>query len=247
MNYTIALIIMICGGALCGYLFGSILFAVIISNHYKKVDIRASGSHNPGFTNSTRLYGKKIGALVLGLDTLKAIVPIIIFFLIYRFSLINYLAPFKTNFYDPAIFIYTPGIFAIVGHIFPIFFKFKGGKGISCYGGLCLCLSPFIALIGIIVILIVVKKYKKMSIGSLLDGLIVPFLSLVPGINYFYLMYPNISECVNIAINQIVIFIPIFVALLGVSILVIYRHKENIKNLINKQENTITKSLGEQK
>lgn len=242
MNYTIALIIMIIVGAIVGYLSGSILFAVIISNCFKKTDVRASGSHNPGFTNSTRLYGKKIGALVLGLDTLKTIIPIVIFCLTYQLALKPYMIPFKTNFYDPAIFIYTPGVFAIVGHIFPVFFKFKGGKGISCYGGLCLCLSPFIALIGIIIIFLAVKLYKKVSIGSLFGALLVPFLALIPGVNYFYMMYPNINECVQVAINNIVIFIPIFVTLIVLSCLVIFRHKNNIKNLLSKQEQPITKS-----
>lgn len=242
MNYTIALIIMIIGGAVCGYLSGSILFAVIFSNCFKKTDVRTSGSNNPGFTNSTRLYGKKIGILVLGFDTLKTIIPIVIFFLIYQLALRPYMIPFKTNTYDPAIFIYTPGIFAIVGHIFPIYFKFKGGKGISCYGGLCLCLSPFIALIGIIIIFLAVKLYKKVSIGSLAGALLIPFLSLVPGINYFYMMYPNISICVQVAIHQTIIFVPIFVGLIILSCLVIYRHKNNIRNLLNKQEQPITKS-----
>lgn len=241
MNYTLALIIMIVGGALFGYLSGSVLFAVIISNYFKKTDVRTLGSNNPGFTNSTRVYGKKIGIFVLSLDTLKAIIPVVVFFFVYQFALRSYMIPYKTNVYDPAIFVYISGAFAIIGHIFPIYFKFKGGKGISCYGGLCLCLSPFIALIGIIIIFLAIKLYKKVSIGSLLGALIIPFLTLIPGVNYFYMMYPNISECVEIAIHKIIIFIPIFAGLIVLSCLTIYRHKKNIKNLLNKQEQPITK------
>ena len=239
MNYTIALLIMIIGGATTGYLFGSVLFAVIIGKILKQHDVRKTGSNNPGFTNSKRVYGKKISLLILFLDIFKTVIPILIFFFIYRFALFNYLNPNITNYYNPAIFIYIPGIFSIIGHIFPIFFKFKGGKGVSSYGGLCLCLSPFIAIIGIILIVVCVLKTKKMSIGSITASLVVPFLVLIPGINYLYMMYPNIINSVHIAINNTIIYLPIFGILLLLSTLVIYRHKENIKNIINKKELTV--------
>lgn len=239
MNYSFALIIMICLGGLIGYLSGSVLFAVYFSNIFKKQDVRQVGSNNPGFTNSTRVYGKKIGFLVLILDVLKTIVPTVVFYLIYRFWLQEYCLPHATQFYNPSIFVYVPGIFAVIGHIFPIFHKFKGGKGVACYGGLCICLSPFIALIGILIIVACVLKTKKMSIGSLSAAIIVPFLVLVPGVNYLYFMYPSINECVTIAINNAVIFVPIFVACLALSALVIFRHKKNIKDLLNKTEKRI--------
>lgn len=239
MNYTIALLITIIGGAITGYLFGSVLFAVIIGKLLKQNDIRKIGSNNPGFTNSKRVYGKKISILILLLDISKTIVPILIFFFIYKFIFLEYFKPYITNYYNPGIFIYIPGIFSIIGHIFPIYFKFKGGKGVSSYGGLCLCLSPFIALIGLSVILICVIKTKKMSIGSIVASLVIPFLILIPGINYLYMLYPNIVDSINITINNFIIYLPIFGTLLLLSILVIYKHKKNIINIINKKELTI--------
>lgn len=237
MNYAFALVIMIVFGGLVGYLFGSILFAVHIGKLFKKQDVRNTGSNNPGFTNSTRAYGKKIGLIVLLLDVLKTILPIMIFYCIYRFTLESYCIPFITNSYNPRIFIYVPGIFAIVGHIFPIFHKFKGGKGVASYGGFCICLSPFIALTGIIIIVTCLLITKKMAIGSITAAFFIPFLILIPGINYLYLMYPNIVTCTNIGINQLVIFIPIFVCCFLLSCLVIYRHKNNILNIINSNKN----------
>lgn len=240
MNYTIALIIMIIVGGTIGYLSGSILFAIIIGKLFKQQDITKTGSNNPGFTNSTRIYGKKISILVLILDILKTVLPVLIFFFIYNFSLKQYCQDYITSYYNPGIFIYIPGIFSIIGHVFPIFYKFKGGKGVSSFGGLCICISPFIAIIGILIIIVCIKLTKKMSIGSLCGSIIIPFLVLVPGINYLYLMYPNISECVNVAINNTIIFVPIFVAMLLLSFLIIYRHKENIKKLLNNSEIPIT-------
>ena len=234
MNYAFALVIMIVLGGLLGYLFGSILFAVHIGKLFKKQDVRNTGSNNPGFTNSTRVYGKKIALMVLLLDVLKTIIPIMVFYCIYYFALESYFTPFITSSYNPKIFIYVPGIFAIVGHIFPIFHKFKGGKGVASYGGFCLCLSPFIALIGILIISICLLITKKMAIGSIVAAFFIPFLILIPGINYLYLMYPNIDICVDVALHQLVIFVPVFCCCFLISILVIWRHKKNIVNIINK-------------
>ena len=239
LMYQISLVILILGGALIGYLFGSIIFAIIISKTFTKSDIRTKGSNNPGFTNSIRVYGTKIAIIVLILDILKAIIPTLIFYFIYRFELSNYCSNYVTDFYDPKIFIYIPGVFAVIGHIFPIYFKFKGGKGVATYGGLCICLSPFIALIGILIIIIVVLTTKKMAIGSLLSSIVIPFLILVPGINYLYLMNFDLVFFITKINSLIVKLLPLFGMLLFLSLLVIYSHRGNIKKIINKTENNV--------
>lgn len=242
-KYQISLVILILIGAIVGYLFGSIVFAIIISKSITKTDIRTKGSNNPGFTNSIRVYGKKIAILVLVLDVLKSVVPVILFYLIYQYVLSLWIGipsnPSSTNFYDPKIFIYIPGIFAIIGHIFPIYFKFKGGKGVATYGGLCICLSPFITLVAIVIIATCVLITKKMSIGSLVSACIVPFLVLVPGINYLYLYNPQISFFIKDLSSVTVQLLPVFAMLVLMSGLVIFSHRENIKKIINKTENSI--------
>lgn len=239
LMYQISLVILILIGAIVGYLFGSIIFAIIISKKFTKSDIRNKGSNNPGFTNSIRVYGTKIAIIVLILDILKAIIPTLIFYFIYQFALNKYCSSYVTDFYDPKIFIYIPGVFAIIGHIFPIYFKFKGGKGVATYGGLCICLSPFITFVAIAIIATCVLITKKMSIGSLVSACIVPFLVLVPGINYLYLYNPQISFFIKDLSYVTVQLLPVFAMLVLMSGLIIFSHRENIKKIINKTENNV--------
>ena len=111
---------------LIGYLLGSISFATIFSS-FKKVNLKENGTKNLGATNTMLVMGKKYGALVMLLDVLKAVLAIVIARVIFpSFSAAGILT----------------GASAVLGHIFPFYLKFKGGKGLACFGGMILALDP---------------------------------------------------------------------------------------------------------
>ncbi len=238
-NYHLGLIIIILCGAIVGYLSGSILFALVIEKFIHSDKIKKFGSGNPGFTNTYRIYGKKVSLTVLALDLLKTILPVLIFWAIYISCFKTSFDEEVTKYYNPGIFIYVPGIFAFVGHLFPIYFKFKGGKGVACIGGIYICISPFIALIGIIILVIIIKWKKMMSLAVLIACIILPWLVFVPGISFNYLIYPNIIDSVRANIYSPTIFAELFGILILMSITIFARHTKNIKNIINKRENKI--------
>ena len=238
-NYQLGLIIIILCGAISGYLSGSILFALVIEKIIRSDKIKKFGSGNPGFTNTYRVYGKKISLTVLSLDLLKTILPILIFWAIYLFCFKDSFDAHITKYYNPGMFIYIPGIFAFIGHLFPFYFKFKGGKGVACIGAVYLCISPFIALIGVIILIVVIKWKKMMSLAVLIACIILPWLVFVPGISWNYLIYPNIVDSVQVNINSPAIFAELFSVLILMSITIFARHTKNIKNIINKKENKI--------
>lgn len=244
MYIPIFLFLCLCGPIL-GYLFGSILFAIIFSKIFKHQDIRKFGSHNPGFTNSLRTYGSKISAFVLILDMLKIIIPTIIIFLSIKFihifnnsiNELNLEHNFNFNF-----LLYLTPVFGIIGHIFPIYFKFKGGKGVSSYFALLLLISPFLFVICALLLIAIVIIKKIMSVASLSTIILSPFLFLVPGINYFYLSEQNFLLTIKYTINidTFLWLLLVFGILIITSLLIIYKHKKNILNIINKKELTLS-------
>lgn len=191
------------------YLCGSIPTGVIISkiNH---VDILKEGSGSPGYTNVKRVLGFKWGAIVFILDIIKTIIPIIIFYYI-----IN-----NKN------LIFLSGLFVIIGHNYPIFNHFKGGKGITCSVATCACFNIYWAIILFIIYYIIKKLTGYVSIGSMF-ALIFMFLSatILINMNIYPFTYEN---------NKYAIPILLIIALIN-----IYRHKDNIKRLIKGEENHI--------
>lgn len=236
MTYAGALVILIVVGGLFGYLSGSVLWAVCIGKWCAHKDVREYESKNPGFTNSTRVLGRKLGLVVLVLDVFKTIIPTLVMFIVYWCGLKNTLDPHVTSTFNPAIFLYTAGFFAVIGHLFPIYYKFKGGKGIASLGGLLLAISPFMGITAGLIIIICVLITEYVSLGAIIAVLVAPFLSLIPGINYTYFMYPDIVTSVHVAIHNTCIYLPIFGALLFLGILIVYKHKSNIRNLLNHNE-----------
>lgn len=224
-----------------GYLFGSIPIAYLYSKAHG-VNILEFGSGNPGSTNVGRALGKKHGRNVFILDILKIILPVILisifFFSMYfpKFLIINninrnsilYISMIK--FFYSFISIYT-GLGGILGHNFPIFLKFNGGKGISCTMGAIFCFSIPYSLLLFIIYKIITKKTKYVSLGSL-TALTVFFISSII-MSYFNLYPYNFNDGVNYGI---VLLPGVFVMwLLG-----ILRHKSNIIRLINGTENKIS-------
>ncbi len=179
---------------LTSYLMGSIPFGLILTKIFLNKDIRKVGSGNIGATNVLRAGNKIVGYLTLILDVLKAIIPIIYI---------------KFNYPD---LIYVSSLSVFLGHVFSIWLKFKGGKGVATYVGILFCINYFLGIIFIISWLIIFIISKFSSLGSILSSLVIPI--------YIFL---------NSDYNNEYFFVIMFV-------LILFTHRENVKRLINKEE-----------
>lgn len=204
---------------LVSYLLGSLNFSIIFSKGVVKKDIRESGSGNAGATNMLRTYGKKFALLTMLGDIIKVAIAIIITLLIFG-SPIKYLFASPT---DPTelqqIMFYKQfaGFFCVVGHIFPVFFKFKGGKGVAACTGMVIMVDWRIALILFVIFVIIVAISKWISLGSITIAILYPVL--------LYVFYKN----------TIVTLIALIFA-----VMVVVAHRQNIKRILNKTENKIS-------
>jgi glycerol-3-phosphate acyltransferase PlsY len=187
---------------LIAYILGSIPFGKIITKLLTGEDITKTGSKNIGATNVYRTVSKKAGLLVLLLDGIK---PIIAQVIIYYFF---------TQFYQNYKFLYF--LTSIIGHIFPIWLMFKGGKGVACFFGGYLIITPIPTLIAMAVWLLTVKITKTSSLGALISIFLLTIYQIVS--NYG-------------SLNKITIF--------TIMILIFWKHNENIKRLIQGKENKI--------
>ena len=176
------------------YLLGSIPFGYLLTKIFINKDIRKIRSGNIGATNVLRTGNKLIGYSTLTLDILKAVIPIMLI---------------KTYFIE---YLYISSLCVFLGHVFPIWLKFKGGKGVATYVGILCCVDIFLAIGFGIVWLIVFLIFKYSSLSSLISSLSIPIL------NYFIL-------------NSDIVFFFIIMF-----ILIFYTHRENIKRLLNHTE-----------
>lgn len=194
---------------LASYLLGSIPSALIIGKTFKGVDIREYGSKNMGTTNTLRVLGPKCAIVVFLLDAFKASIIILLF----KIGLLDYQADWMVIEIHPLIY----GIVAIIGHAFPIFADFKGGKGVACSAGIALIYCPGIFFISISVFLIVLLISKYVSLSSIL-GLFTAFVC-----SFFRTNNGKIDW-----IFVVCVFI--------VFMLIVFFHRKNILKLFKKQE-----------
>jgi len=198
---------------LFGYLFGNISTAYIIGkiNH---IDIREYGSGNAGTTNTLRTLGKKAGILTFIGDVLKAVIPVL---------LVKYL--FFQDFADEdmsMLFAIYTGLGVVLGHNFPAWLKFKGGKGIAATFGVFLSLHPITALVCLALFGVIVKISKYVSLGSIIASILADFWI----IGFVWVKYPEYAlHCSAILIIYL--------------ILALWRHRANIVRLMNGTENKI--------
>ena len=184
------------------YLIGSLPFALILTKLSGFGDIRNIGSGNVGATNVLRTGNKYLAFIVLSLDIIKGFIPLIILQVYFEdLSLLNKI---------------IVGHFAIIGHIFPIWLKFKGGKGVATYIGFLFSINPYIGLLFLILWMAVALTTKYSSLGSLIAILVAPI----------YFIFINFN-----------LFIGIFFIYL--SLIIYLKHSENIKRLLNKTESKI--------
>lgn len=205
--------------AVLSYLLGSLNFSIIVSRALAKKDIRESGSGNAGATNMLRTYGKKFAVFTMLGDILKVALAIVISFLILKTPL-----EFLFSRPDDADTVARimlekefAGFFCVLGHIFPLFFKFKGGKGVAACTGMVLLVDWRIALILFVIFAILVLLTKWISLGSITIAVMYPIL-----ICAFYK-------------SLLLTLIAVMFALI-----VIVAHRENIKRLIKGTENKIS-------
>ena len=176
------------------YLMGSIPFGFILTKIFLKKDIRDIGSGNIGATNALRTGNKFIGYTTLFFDIVKAIIPVIYI---------------KFNFPE---LLYIASLCAFLGHVFPIWLKFKGGKGVATYLGILFALNIYLGLIFIASWLITFAIFKFSSLASLVASIAIPV---------YFLIFTQFDQVIFYTIMFVLIF---------------FTHKENIKRLKNKEE-----------
>ena len=189
------------------YLLGSVNFALVISKAFYKDDIRNHGSGNAGMTNMLRTYGKGAAAGTLLCDLLKAVVAV--WFGQFVFGYIG---------------AYIAGLFSVLGHIFPIFFKFKGGKGVATTAAMVLAINPLAFAILFALFILIVATTKYVSLGSVICMFVYPVLT-------YYLGGQGFATLFSFAVAAIVIFM----------------HRSNIKRLMSGTENKISLSKKDKK
>jgi glycerol-3-phosphate acyltransferase PlsY len=209
--------------AVCAYLLGSIPFGYVVAK-LKGIDIRSVGSGNIGATNAMRVLGKPAGIFVLLMDALKgyaacAFIPLLVY---------NWLAPHYSGLFtyfqnEPAEyqmrFKVIAGIFAVLGHNYTCWLKFKGGKGIATSAGVYIALAPWALLIALVVFILAVVLTRYISVGSICAAIALPAA--------VWVMTPH-----NVLLG-------IVTTALGA--LAIYKHKTNIQRLMAGTENRFGK------
>ncbi|MFA5479541.1 MAG: glycerol-3-phosphate 1-O-acyltransferase PlsY [Candidatus Muiribacteriota bacterium] len=199
------------GLILINYLAGSIPFAYIVVKFVLDMDIRTFGSGNVGATNVTRAAGLKYGVLVFFLDFLKGLLPTFLTFNIYG----NYISETIDNNFIPYFLI----LFILTGHIFPVFLKFKGGKGAATGIGIVSALTPIAAVSVFILWVIIYYTTKYVSLASILAGLFLPV----------FVWFFSFTE-------------ELFIFSLIASFFVVIKHRSNIVRLIKGEEHKFTKN-----
>lgn len=197
---------------IASYLLGSIPSALIIGKTFKGIDVREHGSKNMGTTNTLRVLGFKCALAVFALDALKAGLIVSLF----STGLLNYEADWMIIKIHPIIY----GLVAVVGHAFPIFADFKGGKGIACSAGIAIAFCPGIFIIAISVFFIILLISKYVSLSSIL-GVTTAFIC-----SFFKLKDGKIDWVFVVCVFILLIFI-------------IIMHRKNIVKIFKKQENKI--------
>lgn len=209
MFYVIVLLI--------AYCLGSISFSVIFTKKFAGFDVRERGSKNAGSTNVLRTAGKKVALLTLICDILKGVVAILVAFAIGNI--------FSLPSGESAILVQIAAVAVIIGHMFPVFFQFKGGKGVATSLGVLLILNWKIGLICLVFALIMIAITKMVSVGSILAAILFPILAFFLETNYIVQDNNHFTY---------------FICSLIIAFLVIFTHRGNIKRIVTGKENKLS-------
>lgn len=227
---------------LIGYFFGAIPFGIIIGKTFFHRDPRNEGSGNSGGTNVGRLFGKKVGLVCIILDALKCIIAMLIVWAILTFTGVKELFIDKLGqpmFRDGVFYIYLAAAGALIGHCYPIYVGFKGGKAVSSFGGFGFATNWALIIFGVTGFFITLKKTKYVSLSSIVLAIISTVFSwLLFGLNFIIPeAYRNITMWGN---GNYMIFGWEFASVVTLgSILLFVRHIPNIKRLLSGTESKI--------
>ena len=200
--------------SIIAYIIGSISFSVLISKKMAGFDVREKGSGNAGSTNVLRAVGAKAAVITLVCDILKGVIAVALAVIIGNI----------VKDVDKALLVQLAGILVIVGHTFPVFFGFKGGKGVATALGVLLITNWQIGLICLIFGLVIIVITQMVSVGSIGAAILFPVLTLFMGAHF-------IVEATGIKY---------FIFSLLVAVFVIFNHRENIKRIMNGTENKLS-------
>lgn len=199
--------------AIIAYLIGSINFSVLISKRFAGFDVRQKGSGNAGTTNMLRSVGKGAAAITLVCDILKGVVAVVIAFLIGLIA---------KN--EAALLVQIAGIAVVIGHTFPVFFEFKGGKGVATALGVLICINWKVGLICLIFAIIMMAVTRMVSVGSCTAAVLYPILTLFGVQKDFFI----VKEGSYLIFSLIL------------ALLIIFNHRENIKRILAGKENKLS-------
>lgn len=185
---------------IAAYLCGAVPFAYIISKYFRNIDIRKTGSGNPGATNVFRSVSKPLGVLTFILDALKGFIPV-------------YLASYVNG---SIYFILAVALVTVIGHVYTVFLKFKGGKGVATGCGVFIAFAPFVTLLCFLIFAVVLVISKYVALSSIFAACSLPVILKI-------FNYPN----------TIVFFAAV------IAMIVTIRHLSNIKRILNGTENKI--------
>ena len=188
---------------LATYLLGTIPFGLLLAKLFGGADVRKSGSGNIGAANVTRVAGPLAGILTLVLDTTKGLAAVL---LAARFT------------HENAAWMMLAALAALIGHCFPVWLKFKGGKGVATALGVFLALCPFAALAALFVFALVVACWRYVSLGSISAAAAIPLLM-------YFLWAPHHAPPLIITFGS-----------LAAALLVVYKHDGNIQRLVQGEE-----------
>ena len=208
--------------AIVAYLCGSVSFAIIVTKLFSKKDIRDFGSGNAGATNVLRSQGKLPALLTTLGDLAKSFVAVYVGGLL--------LTSWQLNPYNGALDLglvgaYTAGLFCIIGHMFPLFFGFRGGKGVMTTLGMMLILDWKAALILLALFIVVVATTRMVSLGSIMAGVALPIVTFVFRAYVYHQPMPIVWFCTGVVTV--------------IAVIVIIRHRSNIKRILQGTENKI--------
>lgn len=214
MTWNLVTVLILAAGMVVGYLLGSVNFAIIITRLCGKGDIRDYGSGNAGMTNVLRTVGKGAAALTLVGDFSKGILSVLF---------VRLLLFFLGDVSNTVLFDYLVAYAALLGHVFPLYYHFKGGKGILVSAGALLILSPWSFLICIGTFLIMTACTRYVSVGSITAAVAYPLGNIL----VTYLQYGDVIWL------EVLLAVPI-------TILIIWLHRTNIGRLLSHSENRLS-------
>ncbi len=204
--------------AIIAYLIGSINFSVIFSKKIAGFDVREKGSGNAGSTNMLRSVGKRAALITLLCDILKGVISISIAIIFGKMG--------ESHGIDKELLVQIAGIAVVLGHTFPIFFQFKGGKGVATSLGVLLMSNWKIGIICLFFALILMALTRMVSLGSCAAAVLFPVLTLF--INDSYTVLSSLKRGSTYFIYSIIL-----------ALIVLYNHRENLKRISNGTESKL--------